>query len=268
MWKDFWIWAKGSFCQGLLGYKQKRTKVKKFNLPSDYPLPNIFYFSAGVLKTLDSRVNKIRLFLKHEGFEECHLPFLVPKSVLLLYGNLISLNDFIKVYSGKDQRSYAYLRPHGIFSQGITLAKSMIRSYRNLPLRLYEVSPGYLAAKNTGNKSDVFSSPEQSFSVQAAVFTEDPEGYKYCCRLVSSILNNLALNYFVKHAELSKGKLVKYFCLHQGQEVEVARVHGFGEAVSQNANIYFSNKLGNQIFPCLCTFALSQNIFFLQKEQN
>lgn len=238
--------------------------MKQLFVPSDYPLPNLFYFSSRTLLNLTKKINKARIILQRQGFEECHLPFLVPKSILSFYGDSISLDNFIKAYSGKDRRSYAYLRPHGIFSQGIILAKSMIRSYRNLPLKLFEISPGYLA-RSASSVDNIFISPEQSFSIQSAVFTENPNGFNDCNKLITTILRKFSIDYFIKNSNHSEKKFVQYFCLYKNQDVELARIHVFGQEISKKANIYFFNCLGKQSFPYLCTFALSQNIFLLTK---
>lgn len=241
--------------------------MKQLFFPSDYPLSNLFYFSSRNLLNLTKKTNKAKIFLKRWGFEECHLPFLVPKSILLLYGNSISLNDFIKAYSGKDRRSYMYLRPYGIFSQGIVLAKNIIRSYRNLPLKLFEISPGYLARRTTST-GNIFTSPEQSFSIQSAIFTENPDELDNCNKLITSILNKFSIDYLIKNSNHSKKKFVQYFYLYQGQNIELARIHVFGKEISKKANIYFFDRLGKQSFPYLYTFAISQNIFLLGKHLN
>jgi len=80
----------------------KSPKDKTMGIPSDYSLPNLYYFSGNILKEIRRQSSMLVSILNKEGFKECHFPFLVPRSILLYYDNLISLKDFIKVYSGKN----------------------------------------------------------------------------------------------------------------------------------------------------------------------
>jgi len=239
----------------------KSPKDKTARTRSDYPLPNLYYFSDNILKEIRRQSLMLVSILNKEGFKECHLPFLVPRSILLYYDNLISLKDFIKVHSGKNPRSYAYLRPDGIFSQGIILAGKIIKSYRNLPLKLFEISPGYTKTRNK-DKWNIFTSPEQSFSFQCGLFTEDNSGEKYCQTLLSTILNKFSIN-FNKNTKLLKAGGIQYVTKIDNNKVIIAKLYNFGQEVAKKANIYFFNKKSLSIFPHLCTFSLSQNIFLL-----
>jgi len=236
----------------------KSPKDKTTGIPSDYPLPNLYYFSGNILKEIRRQSSMLVSILNKEGFKECHFPFLVPRSILLLYyDNLISLKDFIKVYSGKNPRSYAYLRPDGIFSQGIILAGKIIKSYRDLPLKLFEISPGYTKTRNK-DKRNIFTSPEQSFSFQCGVFTEDNSGEKYCQTLLSTIFNKFSIRFTG-----NKDRGIQYVTKINNNKVIIAKFYNFGQEVTRRANIYFFNKKSLSVFPYLCTFSLSQNIFLL-----
>ena len=233
------------------------------NIPSDYSLPNLYYFSSNILVEIRRQLTKLVSVLKQAGFEECRLPFLVPKSILLNYEGLVLLENFIKVFSGKDRRSHAYLRPDGIFSQGITLAAKMIKSYRNLPLKLFEVSPGYVKIRNN-YKWDIFASPEQSFSIQGGIFTEDNKGNKYCQLLLSAIFKEFSIIYTTKDTKSLKAKSIQYVTKFKDNEVTIASFYDFNQEVTKRANIYFFNKKGISAFPYMYTFSLSQNIFLLK----
>lgn len=235
----------------------KSPKDKTMRIPSDYPLPNFYYFSGNILKEIRRQSSMLVSILNKEGFKECHFPFLVPRSILLYYDNLISLKDFIKVYSGKNPRSYAYLRPDGIFSQGIILAGKIIKSYRDLPLKLFEISPGYTKTRNK-DKWNIFTSPEQSFSFQCGVFTEDNGGEKYCQTLLSTIFNKFSIRFTG-----NKDRGIQYVTKINNNKVIIAKFYNFGQEVTRRANIYFFNKKSLSVFPYLCTFSLSQNIFLL-----
>ena len=238
-------------------------KPTMMDIPSDYPLPNLYYFSSNPLVKIRRQLTKLIMILNQAGFKECHLPFLVPRSILLYYDNLISLKDFIKVYSGKDRRSYVYLRPDSIFSQGITLASKMIKSYRDLPLKLFEVSPGYKKLKYK-NKPNIFTSPEQSFSIQCSVFTEKDQGEKYCQLVLSDVFKKFLITYTNINTKSPKTKIVQYFTQFNNNNIEIARLYIFNQEVTRRANIYFFNKAGVSSFPYMYTFSLSQNIFLLK----
>lgn len=236
----------------------------KFDIPSDYPLSSLYYFSGETLLAVRRQLKKLISILNQNGFEECHLPFLVPKSILLIYDGLVPLDNFIKVYSGKSRQSYAYLRPNGIFSQGITLASKMIKSYRNLPLKLFETSPGYMKIKSRNNEHNIFISPEQSFSIQAAIFTEGNQGNKHFQQLIPNLLKKLALTYITKTSKFSKTKVIQYFIKFNNNRVEIARLYIYGQEITKRANIYFFNKTGVSDFPYMYSFSLSQNIFLVK----
>jgi len=243
------------------------SKLTLSNIPSDYPLPNLYYFSSKFLTEIRKQVTGAVSILNQNGFEECHFPFLVPRSLLLYYKNLISLEDFIKVYSGKDKRSYAYLRPDGVFSQGITLAKEMIKSYRNLPLKLFEVSPSYKRLKNK-TKGNVFTSPEESFSIQGGVFIEDKDENEFLQTIISRILNNFSIPYIAKNNKLCKYGGINYSTLFSDNEINLAKICVFDQEVTREANIYFFNKEGRRSFPYMYSFSLSQNIFLISLLKN
>lgn len=237
-------------------------QVKLFDLPLDYSLPNLYYFSDELLKELQKQLIKLIPILNKAGFQECHFPFLVPRGILLNYKDLVRLDDYIKVYSGKDRRSYAYLRPDGIFSQGTILARKIIKSYKDLPLKLFETSPGYI--KNIDkNKWNIFTSSEQSFSIQCGVFTVDNSAEKYCRTLLSTIFNKLAIKYTVKKNNFIKAKSTQYITKINGNEIILAKFYNFNQEISKKLNIYFSDKKGRSAYPYMCTFSLSQNIFLL-----
>lgn len=238
-----------------------------FDIPLDYPLPNLYYFSGNILKEIRRRLTILVLILNQAGFQECHLPFLVPRSILLNYKDLVPLSDYIKVYSGKNRRSYAYLRPDGIFSQGIILAGKIIKSYRDLPLKLFEISPGYTKTRNK-DKWNIFTSPEQSFSVQCGIFSEDDGVEKYCQSLLSAILKEFSIKYTAKEIKLFGAKSVRYVTKINGNEVIMAKFYIFNQEVAKRANVYFFNQKSKLVFPYMCTFSLSQNIFLLNILKN
>ena len=242
--------------------KHKGSKKKKLGIPLDYPLPNLYYFSGNLLRKISRQLTKLTSVLNEAGFQECHFPFLVPRSVLLNYKDLVSLSNYIKVYSGKDRRSYAYLRPDGIFSQGVILAGKIIKSYRDLPLRLFEMSPGYAKTRNQ-SKWNVFTSPEQSFSLQCGIFTEDDNAENYGRRLLSTILKKSSIKYTTAETKLLKGRNVQYVTKINDNEVIIAKYYIFGREAAKRANIYFFDKKGRLAFPYMCALSLSQNILLL-----
>jgi hypothetical protein len=240
----------------------KVRRKQKLDVPFDYSLPNLYYFSGNLLREISRELAKLSSILNKAGFQECHFPFLVPRSVLLNYKGLVSLNNYIKVYSGKDRRSYAYLRPDGIFSQGVILAGKIIKSYRDLPLKLFEISPGY-TKMGSKDKRDIFTSPEQSFSAQCGVFAQDDSAEKFCRLLLSNILKEFSIKYTTQKTELSKGRSVQYVTQANGNQITVAKFYVFEQEVTKRANIYFFDKKGQLAFPYMCTFSLSQNILLL-----
>lgn len=241
----------------------KTQKRQILDIPSDYPLPKLYYFSGNSLKELSKQLTKLISILNQAGFKECHFPFLVPRSILLNYKDLVPLNDYIKVYSGKDRRSYAYLRPDGIFSQGIILAGKIIKSYRDLPLKLFEVSPGYRKRKME-TKRNIFTSPEESFSLQGGLFTKDEKGSEHCQSVLSAIFRKFSIKHNMKKALSYKTETIQYSTRFDESDIEIARLYVFNKEIARQANIYFFNKLGRSDFPYMYTFSLSQNILLLK----
>jgi len=241
-------------------------KLAFSDIPSDYPLPNLYYFSSKFLKEIRKQLVDTTSILNKNCFRQCHFPFLIPKSLLVYYNNLISLEDFIKVYSGKDKRSHAFLRPDGIFSQGITLAKEIIKSYKDLPLKLFEASSGYKKVKGK-NKKNIFISPEESFSIQGGIFTENNDD-KFIQSIISKIFKKYAISYTVKSDKSHKYGLINYITSIDGEVINLAKIYNFNQEVTQRANIYFFNKDGKRTFPYMYTFSLSQNIFLINILKN
>lgn len=237
---------------------EKNTKA-----PSDYPLPNLYYFTSGTLEQIRKQLTKQILILNKFGFEECHLPFLVPKSLLSNYQEAISPGEFIKAYSGKDRRSYAFLRPDGIFSQGITLAKRMIKSYQDLPLKLFEVSPGY-AKSDENDKETIFNSQEQSFSIQGALFTESNDGISYLEKIFARLLREFSIKYTAQKLESQNLTYIEYTTKFKTKSVKVIKCFDFGQEITKKANLYFFDKSGRSQFPYMVTFSLSQNISLIK----
>jgi len=233
------------------------------NIPKDYSLPNLYYFSSDILVKIRQQLAKLLPILNRAGFRECHFPFLIPRSILLYYDNLVPLKDFIKVYSGKNRRSHAYLRPDGIFSQGITLAGKIIKSYRDLPLKLFEVSPGYRKRK-IENKRNIFTNLEESFSLQGGLFTEDEKGKEYCQSVLFEIFKNFSIRHNTKKTRFYKTEAIQYSTRFDESDIEIAKLYIFNQEVTRQANIYFFNKAGRSDFPYMYTFSLSQNILLLK----
>jgi hypothetical protein len=233
------------------------------DIPSDYSLPNLYYFTSDILKKIRKQLEKQILILNKAGFEECHFPFLVPRSILLYYEGIVFPKKLIKVYSGKDRRSHAFLRPDGIFSQGLTLVKKIIKSHNNLPLKLFEISPGYLKTE-AKDEWNIFESPEQSFSIQGGLFTEYDDGEKYLEKLFSDVLNEFSIAYTTRNLGLKKSNSVEYVIEFRGEEISVIKSFNFGQEIPKKANIYFFNKNGSLSFPFMYTFSLSQNIYLIK----
>jgi len=63
--------------------RYKGSKKKKLNIPLNYPLPNLYYFSGNILKEIRRQSSMLVSILNKEGFKECHFPFLVPRSICL-----------------------------------------------------------------------------------------------------------------------------------------------------------------------------------------
>lgn len=227
-------------------------------IPSDYPLPNLYYFTDKNLLKLRRETYKLASTLKKSGFEECHFPFLIPKSVLSYYGKVTHSNSFIRAYSGKDKSSYAYLKPDGIFSQGITLAGKMIGSYKDLPLLLFEISPSY--ARKKERKESLPFSPEESFSIQGGVFTEKNSN-NFWEKWISQLLKERSINFRVNRTHHG---LIEYVSQIDNEETIVAKLFNFSQKVTKRANIYFFNKRGVATFPYMNTFSLSQNISLIR----
>lgn len=239
----------------------------KVNISKDYPLPNLFYFLPHDIVKIRNKIRKTCDVLEKSGFQACHLPFLVPKTLINTYQNSVPLNNFIKAYSGKNRDSYAYLRPDGIFSQGLTLAGKMIKSYRDLPLKLFELSPAYEKAtfKDNANKYNILNSPEQSFSIQGAVFSENNGILEELENVIEKIIKKNSVPYTKTLSNYKKTKMIKFIHKDNDEKILLAKIYLFNQGVSKNNKIYFFSRKGLMTFPYMFSFSISQNIIFLSR---
>lgn len=237
------------------------------NFSRDYSLPNLFYFLPKDISKIRNKIKTTSNILAKSGFRECHLPFLIPKSLINTYQNHVPVNNFIKAYSGKNRNSYAYLRPNGIFSQGLTLASKMIKSYRDLPLKLFELSPAYekVNIKNYDNKESIFNSPEQTFSVQGAIFSENKNDIKELDDLITTIVSKNSIDFTKKTSKYKKTKIIKYLSNGSKKNILLGKIYLLNQKICKNNNIYFFNRKGIMTFPYMFSFSISQNIIFLSK---
>lgn len=233
----------------------------------DYSLPNLFYFLPKDIIKIRNEIKKTANILAKSGFQECHLPFLIPKSLINTYKDYIRINDFIKAYSGKNRDSYAYLRPNGIFSQGVTLAGKMIKSYRDLPLKLFELSPAYekVKIKTSDGKKSIFKSPEQTFSIQGATFSENNCNIEKLDNLITDILRKNSITFTKKKSKCKKAKIIEYLSNGGKRNISLGKIYLFNQGICRNNNIYFFDRKGIMTFPHMTTFSISQSIIFLSK---
>ena len=239
----------------------------KFKTSKDYPLPNLFYFLPNDIARIRNKINKICKELEKSGFQECHLPFLIPKAIINTYQDLVPIEDSIKAYSGKNREAYAYLRPNGIFSQGLTLASKIIKSYKDLPLKLFELSPAYkkIELKQYENmRQNIFNSPEQAFSVQGAVFSEGINAFEELENLIEEILINNSISYKKRILKYKKTRIVQFVHKNKNGEILLGEAYFSNQDLCKNNGIYFFNKKGDMTFPYVFSFSISQNVIFLK----
>ena len=139
----------------------------------------------------------------------------------------------------------------------------MIKSYQDLPLKLFEVSPGYEKSDDKAKRT-IFNSQEQSFSIQGGLFTESNDGISYLKRIFESLLKEFSIKYTTERLESQNLTYIKYTTKFKTESVIIAKCFDFRQEITKKANLYFFDKVGRSNFPYMVTFSLSQNISLIK----
>jgi len=244
-------------------------KHTKMNLvyPSDYHLPGFYYFTSNNLFQIRKKQQKLLRLLKAQGFEEYHFPFLVPNELLEKYGTVISKENYIRVFSGKNKRACYYIRPEAIFCQSLPLVSTLIKSYKDLPLKMLEASPEFKKV-DLKEKVDLLNSPEESFAIQGAIFSENEndDAEKHVLSLSREILKRFSINKFgVSRKKFGRAEYIEFYTKQDKRKIVLIKLFDLRNLICQRANIYYFNEKSQLIFPKMYSFSFSQNILLLGK---
>ena len=238
--------------------------------PSDYHLPGFYYFTSNNLFQIRKKQQKLLRLLKAQGFEEYHFPFLVPNELLEKYRTVISKENYIRVFSGKNKRVFYYMRPEAIFCQSLPLVSTLIKSYKDLPLKMLEASPAFKKV-DLGEKIDLLNSPEESFAIQGAIFSENENSSveKGILLLSREILKRFNINRFrTSRKNFGQAQYFEFYTKQNKRKIVLIKLFDLGNLICQRANIYYFNEKSQLIFPRMCSFSFSQNILLLGNINN
>jgi len=237
---------------------------------TDYHLSGFFYFTSRTLSQIRKRQQVLLRFLKNRGFEEYHFPFLVPNELLEKYKGVISKKNYLKVFSGKNKRAFYFMRPQAIFCQSLPLASTLIKSYKDLPLKMLEASPEFKEI-NLREKVDLLNTPEESFGIQGAMFSENGTGEieSYLLSLSRSVLRRFGINKFrIGKKNIGRSRYVEFYVKENGRKIALVRLFDLRDLICRKAHIYYFNDRSQPTFPKMHSFSFSQNILLLGKNKN
>lgn len=161
--------------------------------------PGVFAWLPLGLKVLENVEEVIRKEMASIGAQEVHLPALLPKSVYAPTGRWDEYGD--NIFKLKDRHGSDYLLAPTHEEPFTLLAKSLLSSYRDLPVTLYQIQTKY---RDEARPRAGLIRGREFIMKDAYSFTESEEGMKECYRLERAayerVFKKLAVDYVIVHA--------------------------------------------------------------------
>lgn len=249
----------GSIPGGRTKMTQKRPKKVELNFK--YPL-RYSYFICGInLKNLKAKIADAKNLISSLGFEEIHLPFLTSKDTLLSVTSDYNENALIRVYPAGNRKKPLIFSPYMLFLQALPLVKAGRFSYKEFPLKWFDVGPGYKGIIRS--EKDPYGQTEEVCTIQGAFFFNLKEESFSVSKNAETLIEKVCKSSNLKFCKEKKKMFYKKESMiySDGNKNFLAGYHLIQVKDLKKVGIQIKNGQNKELPLYMCSFAISQNCF-------